>query len=183
MCPHDQRDALQVGWASAEGSQGICSQSAGWLILHLSDPCVSGLGTWGRTVEGIWAPQVAEVEARWVVWRSRPESNVRLRCSETRPRTEGTGSQEGAGPLPPRSPLRKLTRIKHKTVYECQKAKHVFFYFWFFLRWTHQISEERAVLSELRGGKKLFRKHWRLSLHWWQQQVQLYWSSVLQCVV
>ena len=112
MCLHDRRDALQVGWVSADESQGISSQAARCLILHRSDPYASGRGIWGRTVEGIWAPQVAEVAARWVVWRSHPESNVQLRCSETGPGTEGTGSQEGAGPLPPRSPLRKNNKNK-----------------------------------------------------------------------
>lgn len=105
MFPHGQQAVVQVGWVAAAEWQGVCSQSAGWLIFHLSDLCVSGPGIWDHTVEGIWGLQVVVVEAQWVVRQDHPGSNGQLRCCGTGPGTGGTGSQVEAGPLPPHSPL------------------------------------------------------------------------------
>lgn len=66
MSPRGHQAVVEVGWVVLV-SQGICSQSVGWLIFHPSDPCVLGLGTWDHTVGDIWGLQVGAVEAQWVL--------------------------------------------------------------------------------------------------------------------
>lgn len=61
---------------------------------------------------GIWGRQVGVVEARWVGWQKRPESNGPLRCFGTGPGTGGTRSRVGAAPLLPRSPSKENKEVE-----------------------------------------------------------------------
>lgn len=103
MFPHGQQAVAQAGWVVAVVLLGGCS-SAGWLIFHLSDLCVLGLGILDHIVEGILGLQVAVVEVQRVVWQGHPLSNGQPHCYGTDPESGGTEAQVVDWPQPPHSP-------------------------------------------------------------------------------